>query len=92
MQNVDGRDMWPLTFPPPTHKGMLTHTQACMHTQWVKTTLILRGYSCSDYRVLNSLFKMYLLLCTQTDAKQKQITASSLFFSICFQTHDACVE
>lgn len=32
MQNVDGRDMWPLTLPPPTHKQMHTHSGVHAHT------------------------------------------------------------
>lgn len=68
------------------------HTQACMRTQWVKTALIWRGYSCSDYRVLNLLFQMYLLLCThphtQNRCKTKANNSFLLFLSfspLCFR-------
>lgn len=67
------------------------HTQACMHTQWVNTTLIWRGYSCSDYRVLNLLFQMYLLLCTHTHKHSNRCKTNAnnsfllSFLPVCFR-------
>lgn len=64
------------------------HMQACMHTQWVNTALIWRGYSSVITEFLTCYFKFicnraHIFTNTQTDEKQTQITASCSLSSPC---------